>query len=180
MFYIYKCSYEGNKSLPIRINFNRNIQYLEPTHSVTLSDYRGNYISNCIDDFKLNWLDQLSENEIDNILERFIEEKILILYSIFVPTIKKDKIELIKSSLNIQRYKYRYYNDNEPFQPYITYSAGFVTNLDKDENIKHNDKKKKEFACHCSDKIIDLLRKAHSSREYRKNESVTKKIAPLN
>lgn len=170
------CSRKGNKTLIIREGFDRNIQYLDPTHSVAINNYRGNYVSNRIDDYKLNWLDKLPEDEINLILERFIEEKILSLYGIFVPITRKDKIEVIKASLDIQGFSYRYHKNNELLQPYTTYSSGFATELPEaaNEDIKRNTKKKKKFAVLSSDEIIDLLKKAHGSREYRRKESNSK------
>ncbi|MGM8885640.1 hypothetical protein ACS8FD_06830 [Psychrobacter sp. 1U2] len=167
---IHGCSRKGDRSLMIRGKFDRNVQYLELTHSVTINNYRGDYVSNRIDDYKLNWLDKLPEDEIDLILERFIEEKVLSLYGTFVPIIRKDKVELIKASLDIQGFIYRYHKNNELSQPYSTYSSGFTTDSPEveNENIKSNSKKKKRLAVLSSEEIIDLLKKAYSSREYRK------------
>ncbi|WP_201597378.1 hypothetical protein [Psychrobacter fulvigenes] len=61
-------------------------------------------------------------------------------------------------------------------QPYTTYSSGFATESPEAANagIKRNTKKRKKFAVLSSDEIIDLLKKAHGSREYRKKESNSK------
>lgn len=174
---IYGCSLRGDTAENIRVKFDKGVKDLCIDYLSFFNKYRGNYVSNRIDDSKLNWLNKLPEDEIDIIIERFIEDKILILYGVFVPIVKKDKIELIKTSLDIQKYRYRQHKNNESLQPFSTYSAGFATNSSKviNENIEYNDKKRKDFTYLNTDEIITLLKKAYSSREYRKVTSNTKK-----
>ena len=174
---IYGCSLRGDTAENIRVKFDKGVKDLCIDYLSFFNKSRGNYVSNRIDDSKLNWLNKLPEDEIDVIIERFIEDKILILYGVFVPIVKKDKIELIKASLDIQNYRYIQHKNNESLQPFSTYSASFATNSSKaiNKNIKYNDKKRKDFTYLNADEIITLLKKAYISREYRKVTSNTKK-----
>lgn len=176
---IYGCSRKGDIARMIAVNFNGNMRNLYISHSGLFNVYRGNYVKHRINDHKLNWLNKLSENEIDAILARFEEDKIQILIGIFNPNSKKDKLELIKASLNIQDYKYQGVKANESMlRPYshqkATNQTESVQPINGTEGTKQSKNEKKDFANLGADEIIDLLKKALGSRTSRKNRSDAK------
>lgn len=168
---IHGCRYKEDKALRIRIDLNNSNTIIVASHLIAFNHYRGHYILNRISDAKLNWLNKLPEDEIDIIIERLKEEKILVLDGVFIPVIKKDKIEIIKSSLDIQNNRYKNkILDRSILRPYM----GEISIYKKEEKEKNTIKKKIEFLKISSDKILDLLKKAHSSREYRRDKSSAK------
>lgn len=169
------CSYRGDKSLLIKVDVDNRIQDLTINHIGSFNIYRGKYVSHRINDSKLNWLNKISEDEIDIIIERFKEEKILVLSAIFVPITKRDKLEVIKASLDIQDYTHIINETKKSLTPYANQNVGRASKLtevlDETENTKQN---RRSFASLSADAIIDLLKKAQNSREYRKAISNTK------
>ena len=169
------CSYRGDKSLLIKVDVDNRIQDLTINHIGSFNIHRGKYVSHRINDSKLNWLNKISEDEIDIIIERFKEEKILVLSAIFVPITKRDKLEVIKASLDIQDYTHIINETKKSLTPYANQNVGRVSKLtevlDETESTKQN---RRSFASLSADAIIDLLKKAQNSREYRKAISNTK------
>ena len=173
---IHGCSYKEDKALRIRIDLHNSSRFIIASHLIALNEYRGNYISNRISDTKLNWLNKLPEDEIDIIIERLKEECILVLDGTFIPVIKKDKIEVIKSSLDIQNNRYRNkILDKSMLRPYTEK----IHIYKEEEKEKKSTKKQIRLLGISSDRVIDLLKKAYSSREYRKVVSNTKKNSVL-
>jgi hypothetical protein len=174
------CSYRGDKSWLIKADMDNSVQNLTVNHTGVFNMYRGRYVSHRINDSKLNWLNKISEDEIDIIIERFEEERILVLSAIFVPITKRDKLEVIKASLDIQDYTHIINDINKSLTPYANQNVGRsskLTNvLDEVENTQQN---KRSFASLSANAIIDLLKKAQNSREYRKAISNTKKNRSL-
>lgn len=174
---IYGCSYKGDNCLLIQVNLNNNnTNFLDLSHPSAFNKYRGDYVLNRINDSKLNWLNKLPEDEIDIITDRFRDEKILLLDGIFVPIIKKDKVELIKASLDLQKYRDgNKKHDESILRPYTDQDFGCPTKLDETVVVKStNNKKKKDFVSLSADEISDLLKKAYSSRKHRQVTSHTK------
>lgn len=175
---IYGCSLRGDTASTIRIMFDKGQMDLFVDHKVSFNRHRGNYVTNRISDHKLNWLNKMPEDEIDIIIERFKEEKILVLDGIFVPITRRDKRELIKASLDIQNYTYI---ANENGKSLISFVCQYPARIYKPteisneaESAQKNKRSKKNFTSLSADEIIDLLKKAHNSRKYRKVASKTK------
>jgi len=169
------CSHRGDKSWLIKADMDNSVQNLTIDHTGAFNIYRGKYVSHRINDSKLNWLNKISEDEIDIIIERFEEEKILVLNTIFVPINKRDKLEVIKASLDIQDYTNIIDETKKSLGPYTNQnfdrSSKLTEVLDETESTQRN---KRSFASLSADAIIDLLKKAQNSREYRKATSNTK------
>jgi len=169
------CSYRGDKLWLMKSDMDNSVQNLTVNHTGAFNMYRGRYVSHRINDSKLNWLNKISEDEIDIIIERFEEEKILVLSAIFVPITKRDKLEVIKASLDIQDYTHIINDTNKSLRPYTNQNVGRSSKLtevsDETENTQRN---KRSFASLSADAIIDLLKNAQTSREYRKAKSITK------
>lgn len=134
---------------------------------------KNDYLSIKIPDFKLNWIDELSEKEIDTVIRRFMEEEVLILSEFFVPSNKKDKIELIKASLDMQDYKIqrKSLNRRSSFKESLSIAPDIVE-TEPDDVSKPT--QRKGFTERSAQEIIDLLRKAFNSKDYRKSQSTAK------
>ncbi len=173
---IFGCGLRGETAQTIRVMFDKSETLLFANHQSLFNKNRGNYVSNRIDDHHLNWLNKLPLDEIDAILEKFKAEEILVLVGIFVPVNKKDKVALIKASLDMQQYRHMNEQNNESLvgnnanvnvgKTY--YSSNEPKNADADKRIK------KKFAKLSAYEIIKLLVNARISRENRKVRSITK------
>jgi hypothetical protein len=176
----------GETAQIIRVMFDKSETLLFANHQSLFNRNRGNYVSNRIDDHHLNWLNKLPLDEIDAILERFKAEEILVLVGIFVPVSKKDKVALIKASLDIQQYRHMNEQNNEHLVGKNANTnvgrAYSSSNEHNDANADKNKRTKKEFAKLSAYEIIKLLKNAKISRENRKVSSTTKskRIIELN
>lgn len=175
---IYGCGIRGDTAQIIRTKFDNNSQGLPINYASSFNNHRSNYVSSRIADHHLNWLNKLSVDEIDAILERFEAEKILVLDGIFVPVIKKDKVALIKASLDIRQRIYINNSANESLYPYgvkgNTNTGTINQSVDGLDSVNKNKRIKKKFAELSAYEIINLLIKARRSREHRKIRSTTK------
>ncbi|OLF36736.1 hypothetical protein [Psychrobacter sp. Cmf 22.2] len=171
---IHGCSLRGDLAEIIRGAFDHNTYDLPIDHRTSFNNHQGNYVSNRIDDHFLNWLNKLPVDEVDAILERFKADEILVLVGIFVPVSKKDKIALVKASLDIRQYIYITSSADASLYPYgVKNDINTVTTNQSEEELD-NINKKKNFAKLSAYEIINLLIKARRSREHRKIRSTTK------
>ncbi|MEN2752466.1 hypothetical protein AAIR29_12580 [Psychrobacter sp. FBL11] len=173
---IHGCGLRGDLAEIIRGAFDHNTHDLPIDHRTSFNNHQGNYVSNRIDDHFLNWLNKLPLDEVDAILERFKADEILVLVGIFVPVSKKDKIALVKASLDIRQYMYITSSADASLYLYgVKNDINTVTtNQSEDELDNKNKNKKKNFAKLSAYEIINLLIKARRSREHRKIRSTTK------
>ena len=176
---IYGCSLRGNTAADIRGLIDKSGTPLYVNSQSLFNIYRTRYVTNRIGDHKLNWLNKLSEDEIDSILARFDDDKIQVLVGTFTPNNKKDKLELIKASLNIQEYKYQNSKvDESLLRPYSYQKAVGQTKLvqhnSENERVHQSTKERKDFSKLGADEIIILLQKARASRISRKDKSDAK------
>lgn len=177
MLDIYGCGTRGDTAQIIRTGFDKNTHNLPINYLSSFNNHRGNYVSNRIDDHHLSWLNKLPLDEIDAILERFKAEEILVLVGIFIPVSKKDKVALIKASLDIQQYRHMSYEINEPLvHKNGNSNVGKIYAPSNEPEDTDADKKKvrKKFAKLSAYEIIKLLVNARISRENRKVRSTTK------
>ena len=166
----------GETAQIIRVMFDKSETLLFANHQSLFNRNRGNYVSNRIDDHHLNWLNKLPLDEIDAILERFKAEEILVLVGIFVPVSKKDKVALIKASLDIQQYRLTNKQNDESFvgENFNANVGKTYPSSDEPKDISNNKRIKKDFAKLSAYEIIKLLINARISRENRKVRSTTK------
>lgn len=170
---IYGCSPRRNKIQTLKNHLNHNLSSFKQESKQWFNLSKNDYLLNRVSDYKLNWLNKLSEESIDIIIEKFSEDKILILNRLFIPITKIDKIETIKASLDLHEYKNRknmvnrnsYYKDDH-------------TSIYNDEKTEPdgvlNKPIKKTLKERSVQEIIDLLKKAHNSRDYRKAQYIAK------
>lgn len=173
---IYGCSNRDNTTQILRGMFDNNDKELFIKFRGAFNNYRHNYIQHRINDHHLNWINKLPLDEVDAILKKFIADKILVLNGTFVPISKKDKIALIKSSLDIRQYKYidERFKKESIDNDFNTAIHRTDNSYDQSQNTSGNRKARKDFAKLSAYEIIDLLIKARNSREYRKVRSTAK------
>lgn len=176
---IYGCSLRGDTAELISMIFTTGQNYLPVNPKILFNHYRGDYVKNRIHDYKLNWLNELSENEVDSIIERFHKDEILFIDKAFVPINKSDKIEFIKAALDLQNYRHRIDVNNAALLN--SHANHDVSNIiassnaeSMSEDRKEIENKKKDLKTLDADQIIDLLKKARRAREHRKAGSNTK------
>lgn len=170
---IYGCNNRKGVTLKLSNDLNNKLKAIRINSRYLFKLSKNDYLSIRIPDFKLNWIDELSEKEIDTIIRRFMEEEILILSKFFVPNNKKDKIEQIKASLDMQDYKSQRnaLNRGSSFEESLTIYPNIVETI-SDDLLRPT--QKKGFTERSAQEIIDLLKKAFNSRDYRKSQSTAK------
>lgn len=170
---IYGCINRKGVTLRLSNDLDNKLKAIRLNSRYLFKLSKNDYLSIRIPDFKLNWIDELSEKEIDTVIRRFMEEEILLLGKFFIPNNKKDKIEQIKASLDMQDYKNqrKKLNRISSFEESVTKYPDIVEARSDDLS---KSSQRKGFTERSAQEIIDLLKKAFNSRDYRKSQSTTK------
>lgn len=170
---IYGCSPRRNKIQTLKNHLSGKLMSFKQESKQWFNLSQNDYLLSRVSDYKLNWLNKLSEESIDIIIEKFSEDQILILNRLFIPITKKDKIETIKASLDLQEYK-----NCKSMVHRNSHYRDYHTSIYNDENTEPdgvlNKSIKKTLKERNVQEIIDLLKKAHNSRDYRKAQYIAK------